>query len=62
MELSHQASDAMQLYTNDINQIRNSHPYFSFFLSIQKIRISAKSAMIRAGRPDRITALEGYAD
>jgi hypothetical protein len=33
-----------------------------FFLSLQKIRISAKSATIQAGKPTRITALEGYPD
>jgi hypothetical protein len=33
-----------------------------FFLSLQKIRISAKSAMIQAGKPTRIMALKGYPD
>jgi hypothetical protein len=35
-EESQQVNGVMQLYTNDINQIRNSHPKFSFYYRFEK--------------------------
>jgi hypothetical protein len=52
----------MQLYTNDKSDKELPSVAFFFFLSLWKVRILAKSATIRAGKPTGITTLGAYLD